>query len=232
VTFLLRAFATSLIALAPTPVEPETVRAPETISFRTDDGGTIFADAYGTGKGAVVLAHGGRFNKESWKQQAEAIARAGFRVLALDFRGYGRSSGPGQEDVFTAPLHMDVLAAVRYLRQSGVTSVSAIGASLGGWAAANATVAEPGAIDRLVLLGADAGRTPEKLTVPKLFIVTRDDTSGSGPRLPGIRASYERAPEPKRLVILDGSAHAQFMFETDQAERVMDEISRFLAAPE
>jgi hypothetical protein len=61
-----------------------------------------------------------------------------------------------------------------------------------------------------------------------LFIVARDDTSGDGPRLPRIRAQYEKAPQPKELIVLDGSAHAQFLFQSDQAERVMREILRFL----
>jgi hypothetical protein len=30
---------------------------------------------------------------------------------------------------------------------------------------------------------------------------------------------------------LEGDAHAQFLFQTDQADRVMDEIFRFLSAP-
>jgi hypothetical protein len=33
------------------------------------------------------------------------------------------------------------------------------------------------------------------------------------------------------MVLLDGSAHAQFLFETDHAGRVMREILRFLAVP-
>jgi len=37
--------------------------------------------------------------------------------------------------------------------------------------------------------------------------------------------------EPKKLVVLDGSAHAQFLFATDQAERVMREILNFLSEP-
>jgi len=32
-------------------------------------------------------------------------------------------------------------------------------------------------------------------------------------------------------MILDGSAHAQFLFETDQAERLMTKILEFLSAP-
>jgi len=49
--------------------------------------------------------------------------------------------------------------------------------------------------------------------------------------LPGIRASYQKAREPKELIVVDGSAHAQFLFETDQGPRVMREILRFLSAP-
>jgi alpha-beta hydrolase superfamily lysophospholipase len=61
--------------------------------------------------------------------------------------------------------------------------------------------------------------------------VARDDASADGPRLPGIRAQYERAPSPKQLIVLDGSAHAQFLFQTDQRARVTKEILKFLSAP-
>lgn len=64
----------------------------------------------------------------------------------------------------------------------------------------------------------------------KLFIVARDDANADGPRLPKIRAQYEKAINPKELIILDGSAHAQFLFQTDQGERVMREILQFLLA--
>ena len=62
--------------------------------------------------------------------------------------------------------------------------------------------------------------------------MSRDDVIGDNkPRLPKIREQYERAADPKELVILDGSAHAQFIFTTDQGERLMREILRFLSAP-
>jgi hypothetical protein len=51
------------------------------------------------------------------------------------------------------------------------------------------------------------------------------------PRLPQIREQYEKASGPKELVLLDGSAHAQFIFQTDQGERLMHEILRFLSEP-
>ena len=204
---------------------------PERVSFPTQDGGLVYADVYGEGIRGVVLAHGGRFNKESWEKQARTLAAAGFRVLAIDFRGYGQSRGPGQSQTVDAPLHFDVLAAVRYLRQNGAKSVSIIGGSMGGGAAADASVeAEPGEIDRLVLLGSTGGGKPERLKGRKLFIVSRDDLGpGDEPRLPRIRADYAKTPEPKELIILDGSAHAQFIFQTEQGERLMREILRFLS---
>lgn len=205
--------------------------AQQPVSFPTQDGGIVYADIYGAGERGVVLAHGGRFTKESWTEQAQRLAEAGFHVAAIDFRGRGRSrGGPGPESTDDG-VQYDVLAAVRYLRQSGAKTVSVVGASFGGWAAAKASVEAPGEIERIVLLAATVDE-PERLTGRKLFILTRDDFSGGGVlRLPEIRRQYERAPDPKELVILDGSAHAQFIFETDQAERLMREILRFLSEP-
>ncbi|MGH9498278.1 MAG: alpha/beta hydrolase [Terriglobales bacterium] len=205
--------------------------AQQTVSFPTEDGGEVYADVYGAGSRDIVLAHGGRFNKQSWEKQARILATAGFRVLALDFRGYGKSRGPGQSDPMDAPLRLDVLAAVRYLRKTGATSVSVVGGSMGGGAAGDASItSQPGEIDRVVFLGAAPNLPAERLKCRSLFIVARNDASGDGPRLPGIRAQYEKAPEPKKLIILDGSAHAQYLFQTDQGERVIREILRFLSA--
>ena len=205
--------------------------AQKTVSLPTEDGGKVYADVYGQGGRGIVLAHGGRFNKESWEKQAQILAAAGFRVLALDFRGYGKSQGPGQADPMDAPLYLDVLAAVRYLRKTGAKSVSVVGGSMGGGAAGDASIAsQPEEIDGVVFLGAAPNGTAEKLKSRSLFIVARDDASADGPRLPRIRAQYEKAPEPKELIILDGSAHAQYLFQTDQGERVMREILRFLSA--
>lgn len=204
--------------------------AQKTVSFPTEDGGVVFADVYGESDRAVVLAHGGPFNKESWGKQARILVAAGFRVLALDFRGYGKSKGPGDAQPMDAPLHLDVLAAVRYLRTNGAKTVSIVGGSMGGGAAGDASIAsKPGEIDRVVFLGAAPNLPAGKLKCASLFIVARDDANEAGPRLPRIRAQYEKAPEPKELIILDGSAHAQFLFETDQAQRVMREILRFLS---
>jgi pimeloyl-ACP methyl ester carboxylesterase len=215
---------TILAALALTAL----AAAQESVSFSTQDGGLIYADLYGKGDKAVVLAHGGRFQKDGWDKQARTLATARFRVLAIDFRGEGQSRGgtASEED-----RRLDVLGAVHYLRKTGAKTVSVVGASMGGDYAAEAAEMEPAAIDRLVLLASGAYTTLAKMKGPKLFILARDDANDDGLRLPKIRERYEKALDPKELIILDGSAHAQFLFQTDQGERLMREILRFLSQP-
>lgn len=201
----------------------------ELVSFRTSDGWTIRAHLYGTGERGIVLAHGGRFTKESWAAQAAQLVQAGFCVLAIDLRGFGASrEGPASlNSGFGSPL--DVLAGIRYLRTRGAKTVSVIGASMGADAAAGASV-EAGTteIDGLVLLAGSAGEPAQDLKGRKLFVVTEGDANAAGPRLPRIRQQYDRANGPKELLVLDGSAHAQFIFSTDQGTRLLNEILRFL----
>ena len=142
--------------------------AQEAVTFSTPDGYRLHADLYGKGDRGLVLAHGGRFTKESWRKQAEAFAEAGFRVLAIDFRGYGQSweLGTETEDWKHYP---DVLAAVRYLHNAGAKSVSVVGASMGGDAAGDASAASnPGEIDRIVLLGSEGGDSPRPVALERL----------------------------------------------------------------
>jgi predicted alpha/beta hydrolase len=209
------------------------IRAQDPVSFTTEDGWTIHADRYGTGDRAVVLVHGGQFDKGSWKRQAGGLVNAGFLVLAIDLRGFGLSKdGPESARAdYGSPL--DVLAAVRYLHANGARLVSVVGASMGGDAAAGAlSDAKPGEIDRVVLLAHGAYGSPETLQGRKLFIVSRDDIGPGGkPRLDRILAQFQKAPDPKELVVLPGSAHAQFIFDTGQGDRLMQEILKFLSAP-
>ncbi len=231
-------FAWSTSANAPssqTDQGPKTAPASRTILIETPDGGPVTADVYGDGEHAVVMAPGGRFDRASFQPQALVLAAAGFRVLSIDFRAaVAARAGTETPCLYDAAcLAKDLVAAVRYVRARGATQVSLVGGSLGGGAAAQATIdAPPGEVDRVVLLAHMLIDRPENMRGRKLFIVARGDLGGSGkPRLDGIRDQYLRAPEPKRLVVLDGSAHAQFLFETDQGKTLLDEILRFLKLP-
>jgi len=201
--------------------------AAEEVSFPTHDGGVVYADLYGTGSRGVVLAHGMKFDKASWKDQANRLASSGFRVAAIDFRGYGKSHGGPKAAAAREDMYLDVLAAADYLRSHGAKTVAVIGASMGGGASANAVVkGSVGAIDRLILLAPVPIANPERITVPKFYATAEGD-----PITPQVREQFQKAPEPKELLILSGSAHAQFLFTTDQSERLMKEILKFLSAP-
>src|SRR5262249_35800752 len=142
------------------------------VSFPTDDGGFVDADEYGSGARGVVLAHGARFDKGSWAKQARILAQKGFRVLAIDFRGYGRAKAGSATTRPGEGLSLDVLAAVRFLRASGTERVSVVGGSMGGGAAAQAAVeCRPTEIDGVVLLAPAPFAHPERMHGRKLFVV-------------------------------------------------------------
>ena len=192
------------------------------VSFPTSDGGTVFANLYGKGDNAVVLAHGAVFNKESWHKQALLLAEKGFRVLSIDFRGYGKSRPATERN----GLHLDVLAAVRYLHQKGAKRVSVVGGSMGGGAAARASIeAKDGEIDGLILLAHAPVAQPQKLKGRILFIVSQGD--GLKRR---IQQQFQAAPAPKKLTILSGKAHAQHIFRTKYAEELSKHIVDWLSA--
>jgi len=207
----------SLLASAALAAEP-----PRLISFATADGGTVFADAYGeSGSDGVVLGHGAAFDKESWRPLAEQLAAKGLRVLAIDFRGWGKSTAGTAKDA----LFEDLLAAVRHLHRDGAARVSLVGASMGGAAAVQAAArAAPGEIDRLVLLS-PAGSAPERVGGDKLVVASEHE-----PAIERIQALYEKLAEPKRLVLLPGTAHAQHIFDTDQSKRLTATVVEFLSA--
>lgn len=60
---------------------------------KTRDGADIYVKDWGQGR-PVVLVHGWPLSADSWDPQAMALADAGFRVIAYDRRGFGRSSQP------------------------------------------------------------------------------------------------------------------------------------------
>jgi pimeloyl-ACP methyl ester carboxylesterase len=53
---------------------------------------------------AVLFCHGFPDTSYTWRRQMKAVASAGYRAIAPDMRGYGRSSAPADPTLYT-PLH-------------------------------------------------------------------------------------------------------------------------------
>ncbi|HEY3951226.1 alpha/beta fold hydrolase [Phenylobacterium sp.] len=64
-------------------------------TIRTNDGLALAYEDWGSGP-PVVLVHSWALQKAMWRQQIPALTQAGFRVVAYDRRGHGRSDGNGQ----------------------------------------------------------------------------------------------------------------------------------------
>ncbi len=119
---------------------------------------------------SVMLIHGVGANLSSWDGIVPALAEH-FTVVRLDLRGHGRSGhirGRCTLDDFVRDV-VDVLTAC------GITRAHVVGFSLGGLIAQGLALAHPPMVDRLVLLSAVAGRTPdEKARMRERVAVLRD----------------------------------------------------------
>src|ERR1700761_9681867 len=60
-------------------------------TITTQDGHTIFYKDWGEGP-AVVFSHGWPLNADAWDGQMLFLLQQGFRVIAHDRRGHGRSA--------------------------------------------------------------------------------------------------------------------------------------------
>lgn len=84
-------------------------------------------DSGGTGR-PVVLIHGWPLSAESWKAQVPALREAGYRVVAYDRRGFGRSDKPA--DGYEYDTLADDLAGV--LEDLELKDATLVGFSMGG----------------------------------------------------------------------------------------------------
>ena len=98
-------------------------------TFRTRDDVTIYYKDWGPREGQVViLSHGWPLNADSWESQAFFLASKGYRVIAHDRRGHGRSSQPWEGNDMDH--YADDLAQL--IEHLNLRNVSLFGFSTGG----------------------------------------------------------------------------------------------------
>jgi non-heme chloroperoxidase len=97
-------------------------------TVETRDGTKLYAKVWGEGP-PVVLIHGWPLSGDSWDPITQALAEAGFKAIAYDRRGFGRSEQPSSG--YDYDTFADDLAAV--IEQLGGGQPAAlVGFSMGG----------------------------------------------------------------------------------------------------
>lgn len=94
---------------------------------KMEDGAQIYYKDWGTGP-AVVFSHGWPLNSDSWETQMEFLAKNGYRCIAHDRRGHGRSSQTWNgNDMDTYADDLDTLIEILRLREAVLVGFSAGG---------------------------------------------------------------------------------------------------------
>ncbi|MET3446815.1 alpha/beta hydrolase [Ralstonia sp. 1138] len=133
-------------------------------TITTQDGTRIFYKDWGSGK-PVVFSHGWPLNADAWDAQMLFLVQKGFRVIAHDRRGHGRSDQPSQgNDMDT---YADDLAAL--LDALDIQGATLVGHSTGGGEVAH-YIGRHGTkrVARAVLIGA----------VPPIMLKTAANPNG------------------------------------------------------
>jgi len=93
----------------------------------TRDNTKLYVKDWGTGR-PVILLHGWPLNADGWDDISIPLVEAGFRTIAYDRRGFGRSEQPW--DGYNYDTLSDDLADV--IEATGATDAAIVGFSMGG----------------------------------------------------------------------------------------------------
>lgn len=198
----------------------------ESVTFQTADDVSLHGLLLGSGRAAIILAHQVYSSADSWLAIAPRLADAGFQVLAIDFRGNGRSAfGPGGSPNY----RVDLAAAEEFVRSRGAESVILIGASMGGIASLEAAATTVRAAAVITL---SAPRTFGNMEVsdedlaaieaPLLLMNSREDPYAADTR------EMAAAAEEATLEMYPGNLHGILLLTGEDGQQRMDRILRFL----
>lgn len=123
--------------------------------LRVDVGGAaLHVELAGAGP-PVLLLHGFTGSTRTLDAVAAGLRDAGFRSVAVDALGHGRSDAPDDVAAYTLERTADALA--RVLDAARIPRAAVVGYSMGGRSALGLAVRQPERVAALVLVGASAG---------------------------------------------------------------------------
>jgi 2-succinyl-6-hydroxy-2,4-cyclohexadiene-1-carboxylate synthase len=138
-------------------------------------------EEHGRGERALVLVHGFTGSRDDWREQLPRLAARG-RTLAVDLRGHGGTSNPGDAAGYT----LDQLARdlSGFLDTVGASRCDLLGHSMGGAVALRLVLGEPSRAASLVLM--DTAAAPIAPEARRFF-----EAGAKLAREQGMRALYE-----------------------------------------
>jgi len=117
--------------------------------FVAPDGARIAWDRAGEGPD-VLLVHGIGSSRRRWQGLADELARAGYRALRLDLRGFGESR-PALESASDRAMDQLIADLEAFVRDHAEAPVHLVGHSLGGMICQRFTIEHPSSVASLVL---------------------------------------------------------------------------------
>jgi fermentation-respiration switch protein FrsA (DUF1100 family) len=205
----------------------------EEVTFPASDGVTLngwFVPAAGVASSFTVIVFNGNAGNRAYRAHlAAALGRHGIRTLLFDYRGYGGNGGTPTED----GLARDARAALDYAASRpdvDPARIAYFGESLGSSVAVRLAVDRP---PRALVLRspfaslADVARHHYAFLPVRWLLRERHDTvamirrvscptlvvTGDADSIVPVaqtRQVYDAAPDPKRLLIIDGADHNDF----------------------
>lgn len=115
---------------------------------------------------ALVLIHGFASSTLVWSKVFLGLARAGFRVIALDLLGYGYSGKPRNGEYTIAG---QARLITRLLERLGIARATIVGSSYGGAVAATCALDYPDRVEKLVLVGTVNNNRPLGYKLMRVF---------------------------------------------------------------
>jgi pimeloyl-ACP methyl ester carboxylesterase len=142
----------------------------------TVNGITMAWEECGAGP-AVLLVHGFPLNRQMWREQLQAIAAGGYRVIAPDLRGFGASEAP--PDGYSMDGFADDLVALLDALEIGRAAVC--GMSMGGYILLNLLERHPERVSAACFIATKSSADDEEGRARRSALAAQAESFGANP---------------------------------------------------